>query len=269
MSAGRFFVAPAVLAEPERVLLPPAIANQARNVLRLRAGDTLTLLDGTGMAYTLALTEVGRDQVQGRIAARTLVASEPRRQVSLYQGLLKAAKFEWIIQKGTEIGLSTIVPVHCARSIVGADEVSAAKRARWRTIATEAAEQSDRGRVPEVREPVKFADALAALPPDAVALLAHAGEVAHAGDVATGASLGLCGKHIAPARNRNPFGLEVVHDATVHLFIGPEGGFAPEEVALAQEHGVRLVTLGPRILRAETAALVAATLALAALGELG
>lgn len=258
MSAGRFFVTPDVLADPDRVALPAPIASQARHVLRLRAGDTLTLLDGTGMAYTIVLTEEGRDQVQGRVVARTLVATEPRHQVSLYQGLLKAAKFEWIVQKGTEIGLSAIVPVHCARSVVGADEVSAAKRARWRTIATEAAEQSDRGRVPEVRDPARFAAALASLPPDAVALLAHEG------GVVSGASR----EFNPPARNRNPFGLEVVHDATVHLFIGPEGGFTAEEVALAQEHGVRLVTLGPRILRAETAALVAATLVLAALGEL-
>ncbi len=247
MSAGRFFVAPEILADPARVELPVPVANQARSVLRLQAGDHVTLLDNTGMACDVELTHISSKQVIGRIIERVAISTEPRAQVILYQGLLKATKFEWIIQKATEIGLSAIVPVQCRRSIVGAGDVGAGKLVRWRAIATEAAEQSDRGRVPEVREPLVFAAALAGIPSDDVILLAYGGE--------------------APITTRAAMALRPI-TTPVHLFIGPEGGFAPEEVELARGQSARIVTLGPRILRAETAALVAATLVLDALGEM-
>jgi 16S rRNA (uracil1498-N3)-methyltransferase len=282
MSAGRFFVAPEVLADPDRVALPAAVAFQARAVLRLRAGNILTLLDGSGAAYTLELSEVEREQVRGRVIARDQVATEPRYQITLYQGLLKAAKFEWIVQKGTEIGVGAFVPVRCTRSIAGAEEVSATKLARWRAIATEAAEQSDRGHVPAVREPVAFAAALAALPAAAVALLAAPppvpipiedgeGEIRRGADRNVHRQCAMNRAHTvmsADGRSSIAAALAEARDGAIHLFVGPEGGFAPKEVARAQAQGVRLVTLGPRILRAETAALVAATLALAALGEM-
>jgi 16S rRNA (uracil1498-N3)-methyltransferase len=257
MSAGRFFVAPTVLGDPARVVLPLGAANQVRAVLRLRAGDRVTLLDGTGMAYTLELAEVSRERVVGRVVAQAMVTTEPRVPVILYQGLLKAAKFEWIVQKGTEIGLSAIVPVQCRRSVVGADAVSAAKLARWRAIAAEAAEQSDRGRVPAVRDPVALGWSAHPTPQpplhrsgeEEISILAY-----EAGD-------DMLRQTIRDA-------LAGTTPTAIHLYIGPEGGFAPEEVAMALAHGVRIVTLGPRILRAETAALVAATLALDAVGEI-
>ena len=249
MSAGRFFVPPAVLANPAQVILPPAIASQVRSVLRMQPGATLTLLDGTGDAAMVELITVGREAVVGRVTARVPVTTEPRTRVILHVGLLKAAKFEWVVQKGTEIGISAFVPVRCTRSVV--EDVSAAKLARWRTIATEAAEQSDRGRVPELSSPLAFTDALTSIAPHATALLAYE-------DLAQ-----------APTPSRSIAQALPTSTATIHLFIGPEGGFTPDEVAHAQQHGVQLVTLGPRILRAETAAIVAATLALAAMGEMG
>ena len=249
MSAGRFFVPPAVLTNPEQVILPPTIASQVRAVLRMEPGDTLTLLDGTGEAAHVELTAVGREAVTGRVTAWLPVTTEPRTRLVLCVGLLKATKFEWIVQKGTEIGVSAFVPMRCARSV--AEDVSAAKLARWRTIATEAAEQSDRGCVPDLPPPLAFADALANIAPHATALLAYE-NLAHAPT----ASLS-----IAQALASSP--------KTIHLFVGPEGGFTPDEVRQAQQGGVQLVTLGPRILRAETAAIVAATLTLAAMGEMG
>jgi 16S rRNA (uracil1498-N3)-methyltransferase len=273
MSAGRFFVAPAVVADPTHVELPLLIANQVRSVLRLNVGDHLTLLDGTGMAYRVELTGVKPKQVTGRVIEHLPVATEPRAQVILHQGLLKATKFEWIIQKGTEIGLSAIVPVQCRRSIVSADDVSAGKLARWRSIATEAAEQSDRGRVPAVRDPLLFAAALADIAPNDLALLAYEG----ASFIPDSVGARSIAPSSPPVTSTSPSDPPVtIHAALatrlvttpVHFFIGPEGGFAAEEVALAQGHGVQIVTLGPRILRAETAALVAATLVLDALGEM-
>lgn len=252
MSAGRFFVPPAVVAQPELIILPPDIAAQVRSVLRLRPGDVITLLDGTGSAYTVTLTEIGRASVVGQVTAHKQVATEPHTRIILYQGLLKAAKFEWVVQKGTEIGASAFVPVQCARTVAGLEDVSQSKLARWRAIATEAAEQSERGRVPEVHVPQRLADAFALETSGAVRLLAW--EAAKTGD-------GHATTIARALRTADP-------SASVHLFIGPEGGFTPEEVAIARQHGVQIVTLGPRILRAETAALVALTLTLNALGEM-
>jgi 16S rRNA (uracil1498-N3)-methyltransferase len=287
MSAGRFFVAPDVLADPARVELPPAVANQVRAVLRLRSGDQITLLASDGIAHVVELTDVSRERVVGRDIAQATVATEPRVQVILYQGLLKAAKFEWIVQKGTEIGLSAIVPVQCRRSVVGADEVSAAKLARWRAIAAEAAEQSDRGRVPEVWEPIVLGwphpqGAMHCDPTSVAAPEPGSPSVVEAGENG-GARFSAPASHAIAADALALLAYEAegetprrtIRDAlagsvpaVIHLYIGPEGGFAPEEVALAQAHGVRIVTLGPRILRAETAALVATTLALDAVGEM-
>jgi 16S rRNA (uracil1498-N3)-methyltransferase len=243
MSAGRFFVPPAVLADPANVTLPPAVAAQVRTVLRLTAGDAITLLDGTGLAHRTELTAVTRDRITARVVATERPTTEPRVHLTLCVGLLKAAKFEWIVQKGTELGVSAFVPLQCARSV--SEAVSAAKLARWHVIATEAAEQSDRARVPEVQAPVGFRESLGR---DGVRLIA--GWAADQQGTTVRATLA---------------GSEAT---AVNLWIGPEGGFAPEEMAAAQAAGLRPVILGPRVLRAETAAIVAATLALDALGEL-
>ncbi len=243
MSAGRFFVAPAVLADLARVTLPPQVAAQVRSVLRLTPGDTITLLDGSGAAHQVTLSEVGRERVTGHITATTHPATEPRAHVTLCVGLLKAAKFEWIVQKGTELGVSAFVPLLCARSV--AEAVSPAKLARWRTIATEAAEQSERTTIPAIHAMRSFADGLAG---DGVRLIA-ATEGANATTI----------RAVLQGQSSEP----------IALYIGPEGGFSPAEMVMARDAGVRAITLGPRILRAETAAIVAATLALEALGELG
>ncbi len=247
MSAGRFFVAPSVLADPLRVVLPPEVAGQVRAVLRLTVGDTITLLDGTGVEYRVTLTEVGRERVTGSLSATEQPTTEPRAHLTLCVGLLKAAKFEWVIQKGTELGVRSFVPVLCHRSV--AETVSAAKLDRWRTIATEAAEQSERTHVPTISAPSPLVESVA------------------------GEGLRMIAALPSPAAEERPANMRAVlggqRPALVRLFIGPEGGFSPEEMRLAQAAGVRAVTLGPRTLRAETAAIVAATLALDALGELG
>lgn len=250
MSAGRFFVAPEVLATPEAVTIPPAIASQVRSVLRLRVDDTITLLDGTGNTYQVTITLIERDRMIGRVIGSEKVNTEPQTQLILYQALLKAAKFEWIVQKGTEIGIAEFIPVLSERSTSGLAEASATKLNRWRTIATEAAEQSDRGRVPYIHEPQSLHSALVAIPADEPALFAWE-------DAMGESTIRTALQHF----NKQP--------QRMHLFIGPEGGFSAQEADEARAAGARLVTLGPRILRAETAAIVATTLALDTLGELG
>lgn len=228
----------------DEVVLAEDQAHQISQVLRLRPQTLITLLDNTGWAYTVILTEVNKRMVRGRVTDRTPASGEPATHLTLYVGLLKADKFEWVLQKGTEIGVACFVPLVTERSVVQA--VSPTKQARWERILTEAAEQSGRGRIPQLRAPFPFSAALSALPPDTLALIPYEQEKTVA-------------LSSVPAMNGR---------AKVALFIGPEGGWSEPEVALAQQHGVTPITLGPRILRAETAAVVAAALVLYELGDL-
>ena len=240
----RFFVPPDWIG-PDTVSLRGVPAHQIRVVLRMRAGARVIVLDGAGWAYEVALTEVGAREVRGVIVEKRPAGGEPRAQVAVYLSLLKKDRFEWALQKCTEIGATRFVPIHCARTVIPLASVSAKKLARWRRILTEAAEQCGRGRVPELDAPRAFADALADVPRYDRALLPWVGERTRA----LGEAL-------------------VVGTGAVALFVGPEGGFTPQEVATAQEAGALGVSLGPRVLRAETAAVVGVTLTLAALGEL-
>ena len=259
MSAARWFVPRGTLAAPgDFITLPPAIAQQARTVLRLRNGDVVTLLDDSGDAWPVTLHEVARERVTGHLGTPYPVATEPTHHVILYQALIKAAKFEVVVQKGTEIGISSFVPLITARSVSGLEEASAQKIGRWRTIATEAAEQSERGHIPTISAPQSLATVLQALTATDSALIAWE-EAQHA--IAAPLTI-----HRALAYTEKSQPRKV---GAIHLFIGPEGGFTAEEIALAQHHGGQIVTLGPRILRAETAAIVAATLTLSALGDIG
>lgn len=235
----RFFVAPDSFAG-DRVVLPDQIAHQIRNVLRLRAGTAVVVLDNSGWEYEVLLRQVDRQQVVGEAVAKRPCPNEPSVQLTLYQALMKRDKFEWVLQKGTEIGVSHFVPLVTQRSLVQDVDIKEGKQLRWEKIITEAAEQSRRGCIPTLHPPQTLAEALAAQP-------AQPGLIAWEEE----SRLTLRG---ALAGDERP--------SHISLFIGPEGGFASEEVAAAQAAGIQAVTLGKRILRAETAALVAAALVL-------
>ncbi len=243
----RFFVSPQAIHD-DRVVLHGSTVHQIRDVLRMQPGDEITLLDNTGWAYRAALSAVERDVVQGRVLTKWECATEPGARITLYQGLLKAQKFEWVLQKGTELGIAGFVPVLSSRSIIGSvQDVRDAKLERWQRIIAEAAEQSGRAVLPRLAGPMPFEPACQAAAQQGLALIPWEEERAYRLHQALDASPS---KHIS-------------------LLIGPEGGFAEEEVATAREAGVVPVTLGPRILRAETAGLAAATAILYALGDFG
>jgi 16S rRNA (uracil1498-N3)-methyltransferase len=243
------------------------IAHQVRNVLRLGPGATLTLLDGAGGEWPAKVTAVSRAGARVRLAERQDCAAEPRTKVILCLGVLKAAKLEWVLQKGTELGVAAFVPLLCERAVAGAGELGGAKRTRWRRILIEATEQCGRARVPDLEEPRALAKALAHLPADARALIAWEEEHATTLRAALAPS-----SAVAPGATSASASVEAVDGVlsarAVYLFIGPEGGFSNGEVALARRHGAVPVTLGARILRAETAALAAVALAMEACGEL-
>ncbi|TEU09317.1 MAG: 16S rRNA (uracil(1498)-N(3))-methyltransferase [Anaerolineales bacterium] len=247
----RFFVSPECLRDG-RVSLTGSLGRQLSRVLRLRPSDHIVLLDDSGWAYEVELDRVTRGVATGHIVGAWEPRTEPSARLVLYQALPKRRKFDWILQKGTELGVSTFVPILTERCVGGRGERGDERRlARWRRIVAEAAEQSGRARLPRVLQVTPFADACQAPPSDALALMASVGDEAVP-----------LSEALRSLEDAEP------HLREVRLYVGPEGGFAPGEVAMAREAGIVLVSLGPRILRTETAGLVALSAVLYALGDM-
>jgi 16S rRNA (uracil1498-N3)-methyltransferase len=207
-------------------------------VLRARPGAVITLLDNRGNAFRAVLVSIDKAETQARIEARIPTPPEPAVFITVAQALGKGDKFEQVIQHGTEAGASAFVPVRAERCVVEFPQARAAERiARWRQIARGAAEQSGRARIAEVEAPLRLEELLErATGPEDLGLFLHPGEET----VPLRAALG---RPDRPSR--------------LWLAIGPEGGWSPKEVASARQANWVPVTLGARILRTETAALVA------------
>ncbi len=243
----RFFVAPDQIAQ-RVVRFDDDQARQMRRVLRLRPGDRVLALDGLGRQYEVTLDEVTHAGAMGHAAAPIEATGEPAVRLTVYQSLLRREKFEWVLQKGTEIGVAAFVPVITRRSLVrDAQDVTPEKLSRWRRIIKEAAEQSGRGKLPVLAAPIDFGAAEPEVRAAGIALIAWEGEFR---------------RLIRGVLD----GREAVRDVT--LFIGPEGGYEADEIRAAESWGAVPVSLGRRILRTETAAVVGAALVLHELGEL-
>lgn len=229
----RFFV-PSSSFEGDRVRVEDAeLAHQLGRVLRLGPGDRVLMLDGGGWAYEVTIGELGRGHVAGRVEVRAAAGGEPTAAISLYLALLRAERFEIAIQKAVELGVGRIVPVLFARAQPG-DRADAKRLERWRRIVREAAEQACRGRLPELEAPVDFGAACARAAEAELALILWEGEAPHLREVLRGA---------APR--------------TISVLSGPAGGITPEELTAARERGIMPASLGPRIMRAETAPIAA------------
>lgn len=230
----RFFVAPTLPLRPgSDFSLPPDVAHQAGHVLRLRPGARIILLDDSGDECEVELTTFARGEIGARVVERRAGAPAPGPRVTLYACMLKGEKFAWTLQKATELGAAAITPVVSERTIAAEGDLTEGKGERWSRIVREAAEQCRAARLPALGRPLSWAAAVAAGRQAQVAIVPW--EAAPAGGLGT---------VVAAARQAE----------SVSLFIGPEGGLTAEEVALAQAAGARVVSLGPRILRAETAA---------------
>ncbi len=235
----RFFVSPTAV-RGNQVHFSPDQARQFRSVLRMREGEQVLVLDGRGLSHLVELIHLGKKSALGRVLETSSAGGEPAGDLILYQAILRSERFEWVLQKGVELGVTIFRPMLTRRTVRRAP--GDAKWKRWRLIILEAAEQSGRGRLPLLEDPISFDDAIVSA--QGLALL----PTVYASD---------------PAR-------QVLTTASwpVTLFVGPEGGFDPQEVELARTSGVHPVSLGPRILRTETAAIALITLAMGALGEL-
>lgn len=223
----RFFVAPEAMAG-DHFPLPAEIARQVTRVLRLRDDDHLVLLDGLGEAATVELRH-GECVVESRGPA----GGEPRHRLIVWQALLRGDHLEPVIRHGTEIGIAEFRLIVTERCV--ARDLSPRKRQRLESVAREAAEQSERGRVPSVVAPVPLAEALS--------------------------------KTSVVLYERDDGQRLSALEPPASLVIGPEGGFTPAEVAAAQRMGATIAGLGPRILRSETVAVAAAAVVLSRSGD--
>ncbi|MGM9916937.1 16S rRNA (uracil(1498)-N(3))-methyltransferase [Anaerotignum sp.] len=211
-----------------------------KTVLRAREGEELTLCDGEGMDYQCRIASLERGVLLD-ILSKEVCETEPKTKITLYQGLPKADKMELIIQKCVELGVDRIVAVSTERAIVKLDKKESKKLERWQKIAEAAAKQSGRGKIPEIGQQVlKFKEAVAE-------------------------AKGLDGA-IIPYEKEQETGIrqfvQGFQGESIGVFIGPEGGFAEEEIALAREAGITPITLGKRILRTETAGMTTAAILL-------
>lgn len=247
----RFFVTPSAI-HAETVTLNAETAHQLREVLRLGPGAEIIVLDGSGREYRVSITALSRAGAEGHILSQASAHGEPGAQITLYQALLKGEKFEWLLQKGTEIGFSRFTPLLTQRCVLHDRAALAKKENRWRRIIQEAAEQARRARLPELAAPLALAEACQ--------------------EAAAQAGLALFLWESAPGHGLKQ-ALQAWQSAAaaggrISLFVGPEGGFSESEAALAAASGAHLIGLGPRILRAETAGLAAAAAILYELGDM-
>ena len=247
MSSNRFFVSESGFEEQE-VRLSAEQAHQVCHVLRLKAGDAIVVLDNAGNEYDVTLATVTKKETKGKIISQRPASGEPRVRMTLFQSLLAREKFEWVLQKGTEIGVTRFVPVQTERSIVRAKQIDTKKLTRWRRILTEAAEQSHRGRIPEIDAALTWSETLPQFAHFDRSLIA----------ATSGQTYAL--REALPSADKPP--------ASIAILIGPEGGFSDNEVRQLRDNGATPINLGPRILRTETAAMVLPAIILHELGEM-
>ena len=239
----RFFVDKNQI-QGQEALLTSQQAAHAR-VLRLRSGDSVVLCDGEGHDFHCVIADLSPEQVRLTVQRECPAESEARVFVSVYMGYAKGDKLEHVIQKATELGAAEIIAFPSSRCVMRLDEKALAKKLpRWQKIAASAAEQSGRGRIPQVLALSSYAQALERAAAAKKAIFFYENEQTHT------LSAALSGDF-----------------STVSLMTGPEGGFSPEEALEAAKAGLELCTLGPRILRCETAPLCALSAVMFAAGE--
>ena len=254
----RFYAPPNSFAvDRESVRLAADEARHLRDVLRLQVGDQIYVFDGEGKEFECTIEESSRDFAQLRVLAEVQPArSESPLDLTLAVALLKGDKFDLVVQKITELGVMRILPIITERADVRLrDESDAGKRVgRWQRIALEAAKQSGRARVPEVAEPRTFHSLMENLSAPV--------------DPNIPASLIVMFSERDGQRLSEAIGEQESGERRLTALVGSEGGWTDEEIAQARGNGAKIVTLGGRTLRAETAAIAVVALLQSQLGDL-
>ena len=217
-----------------QILLDGEEAKHILKVLRMQTGESLTVCDGCGTDYETVIESTEKNSLTVRILEKRPSEAESAVKITLFQCLPKASKMEYVIQKCTELGIYKIIPCISERCVVklNSDADAAKKVERWQSIAKAAAKQSGRGIIPEIGMPVTFKEAVSQMAAYPLSFVPYENEQGHTLKTLLRAS-------------QQP-------DCAAFI-IGPEGGFAPEEIALAEQNDIQTVTLGKRILRTETA----------------
>jgi 16S rRNA (uracil1498-N3)-methyltransferase len=222
---------------PPTIRITGDLLHHLRDSLRLRQGDSLVLNDGCGSRYRVEVTHVTSQAIDSRIIDRQTELTRNTPPIILGQALIKGDKMDWVIQKSTELGAAGITPIHSTHGVIKPDPARLEhQRSRWKRIARDAAQQSERWTIPTIADPVDLAE--------------------------------ICGRYAsAPLRGmltERSSGLSLATvplpldlQQPIVLLVGPEGGWTPDEQRFAQKQGFLPLTLGPRILRAETAAIAA------------
>ena len=244
----RFFVPPSHI-EDGRVTMPSDASRQLARVLRARPGDSVVVLDDSGWEYAVTLDTVKPKGTTGLVRGCNAGTGEPLVHITLYQGLMKADRFEYVLQKGTELGISRFVPIISERT-VARDVVSPNRLKRWSRIIREAAEQAGRSRLPVLGDALGFSETCVTAPKPALIGWECEREAG-----------------IRGVLRQHREGIE--RAGSISLVIGSEGGLTDAEVALALDCGIAPFSMGRRILRAETAGIVAAAAVLYEMDELG
>lgn len=220
-----------------------------KNVLRLNEENIITVCDKNKTEFIVKIVEINKDNIVCQILNSKVSTSEPPIDVILYQGIPKSTKMDLIIQKNTELGVVKIVPLITDRTIIKIQDIEKEEKKleRWNRIAEESAKQSKRGIVPEIRSIKTFKEILEVLKNEKFI--------------------------IVPYENEEKLGMKEVlkgfNGEKISIIIGPEGGFEEWEIEALKDIGSKIVSLGPRILRTETAGFAASTIALYELGDLG
>ncbi len=212
------------------IILDGEDVNHITRVLRFQVGDEITCCDGMGNDYISKIKALDKKEVVCEIVSKRKADTEPEIKVVLIQGVPKAAKMDYIIQKTTELGISEIYPCEMSRCVSKIDGIK--KIERWQKISREAAKQSGRGIVPEVHEPISISEAIEVLKSVDVAFVPYECDE---------------GNKLRPILN------SVKKPKSAAFIIGPEGGFDKSEIDEIIKNGIHTVSLGKRILRTETA----------------
>lgn len=241
----RIFLPPEEL-RSDNVVITGDNARHLSVVLRVKPGDRITVFDGQGYKYDCSILSSHKREVIARITGKELYSVEPPLSITLAQGLPKSDKMDLIIQKSTELGASKIIPLYTERSQVR----HTGKVKRWHKIALSASQQSGRDRAVQIVEPVSYRDFLT-------------------DNILDDYQLKIVFSESTDKRNLKKLLNEYKDAEKILILIGPEGGFSEEEISFALNRDFLDVSLGPRILRTETAALTALSIIQYALGDMG
>lgn len=229
----------------DKVFISGDDAHHISKVLRLKEDDEIIVCDKAGTDYLCSIKTIEKDMVQAWILKKEIASSEPPIEITLYQGVPKGDKLETVIQKCVELGAVRIVPVAMKRSVAVIKDKEK-KKERMQRIALEASKQCQRSKVPEVMEVMSFKEAISHAQKNDLKLLPYEAE---------------------DEKKLKDILLENKNSKTIAVFIGPEGGFDDEEIKIAGENGFATVTLGPRIMRTETAPIACIAAVMYELGD--